>query len=78
MKVEVEDVFGTNEKLHLLWHLLYSVEDKRERIGALSKLGKVETFVDTFCRLKPFEKYVGFYAEKAIKKLIPQLRIGCF
>ncbi|MDD7529405.1 MAG: HNH endonuclease domain-containing protein [Prevotellaceae bacterium] len=71
-----EDEIDTPEKLHRLWHLLYSVEDKRELIGALTKLGKDETFVDTFSRLKPFDKQYGSYSEKAIKKLLPLMRMG--
>ncbi|MFR9531327.1 MAG: type II CRISPR RNA-guided endonuclease Cas9 [Rikenellaceae bacterium] len=65
---------------YMLWHLLYSVNDKYEIISALQSFAKryglSERFVDTFKKIKPFEATYGAYSEKAIKKLLPLMRVG--
>ena len=63
-----------------LWHILYSVEDKLEIEKALksyatkNELG--DDFVDIFKKFPPFKKEYGAYSEKAIKKLLPLMRMG--
>ena len=63
-----------------LWHLLYSVSDRFELEKALtsfaSKKGLGEDFVDTFKKFPPFPRDYGSYSEKAIKKLLPLMRMG--
>ncbi len=63
-----------------LWHILYSVVDKYEIVSALQSFAKryglSEAFVDTFKKIKPFESDYGAYSEKAIKKLLPLMRVG--
>lgn len=63
-----------------LWHILYSVEDKIEIGKALKMFAEKnnlpETFADVFAKIKPFKKDYGSYSEKAIKKLLPLMRIG--
>ncbi|HEY9543579.1 MULTISPECIES: type II CRISPR RNA-guided endonuclease Cas9 [Bacteroidales] len=59
-----------------LWHLLYSVETKKEAEGALRKWNESEEFVNAFLRIKPFKKDYGAYSEKAIKKLLTMMRTG--
>lgn len=72
--------FLTHEKEMALWHILYSVEDKTEIGKALqtfaNKNSLEEGFVEVFCKIKPFKKEYGSYSEKAIKKLLPLIRMG--
>lgn len=63
-----------------LWHILYSVEDKKEIETALThfaqKQGWNSEFATVFSKLKPFKKDYGSYSEKAIKKLLSLMRMG--
>jgi CRISPR-associated endonuclease Csn1 len=63
-----------------LWHILYSVVDKRELAKALQSFASQhqldEEFIEVFEKIPPFEKEYGSYSEKAIKKLLPLMRIG--
>ena len=82
MQKEVIDVYT------YLWRILYSVNDKMELCKAIEKFvqkynnefsGKKnlpDLFVDAFVKIKPFEKEYGSYSEKAIKKLLPLMRLG--
>ncbi|KAA6301407.1 MAG: CRISPR-associated endonuclease Cas9 [Candidatus Ordinivivax streblomastigis] len=73
------DFFG-KETEFALWHILYSVEDKEEIKKALKSFaGKYQLsdeFVDVFAKFPPFKKEYGAYSEKAIKKLLPLMRMG--
>lgn len=72
--------FLSREKEEALWHILYSVEDKQELEKALKtfkeKNDLSENFVDVFKKFPPFEKSYGAYSAKAIKKLLPLMRMG--
>jgi CRISPR-associated endonuclease Csn1 len=73
--------FLTRETEQQLWHIIYSVTDKIEFEKALksfaNKYGLNEvSFVENFKKFKPFESDYGSYSEKAIKKLLPFLRVG--
>jgi CRISPR-associated endonuclease Csn1 len=75
------DGFLTFEKEMALWHLIYSVTDKIEYEKALKTFSKkngleMETFVDAFKKIPPFNSDYGSYSEKAIKNLLPLLRFG--
>jgi CRISPR-associated endonuclease Csn1 len=63
-----------------LWHILYSVKDKIEIEKALHQFAKKkmlgDAFVDAFRKIPPFENDYGSYSEKAIKKLLPLMRMG--
>lgn len=63
-----------------LWHILYSVEDKKEIETALihfaQKQGWIDDFAKIFSKAKPFKKDYGSYSEKAIKKLLSLMRMG--
>lgn len=63
-----------------LWHILYSVEDKIEISKALrtfaNKKGLDDNFVEVFCKMKPYKKEYGSYSEKAVRKLLPLIRMG--
>jgi CRISPR-associated endonuclease Csn1 len=81
-KCSVDPVFLTHEKEMSLWHILYSVEDKIE-IGKAMKSFAVKNnldrdFAEVFCKIKPFKKDYGSYSEKAIRKLLPLMRVGRF
>ena len=70
----------TKEQEKALWHILYSVEDKTEIGKALKKFAEKnnlpESFAEVFAKIKPFKKEYGSYSEKAIKKLLPLMRMG--
>ena len=77
----VSEGFLTNELLHQLWHIIYSVTDKSEFEKALEtfalkcKLDK-DLFVNSFKNFPPFPSEYGAYSEKAIKKMLPLMRVG--
>lgn len=80
---KVENVptnFLTKVNEEALWHILYSVEDKHEIEKALKSFAIKHNidngFVDVFKRFPPFKKDYGSYSAKAIKKLLPLMRMG--
>ena len=80
-KLENFDVsFFNKENSQNLWHILYSVTDKIEIEKAINtfaiKNNLSNDFVKLFSNLKPYNKEYGSYSEKAIKKLLPLMRIG--
>lgn len=79
-KCNVDIAFLSQEEEAHLWHILYSIEDKIEINKALEKYaernGLPELFVEVFSKIKPFKKDYGSYSEKAIKRLLPLLRMG--
>ena len=79
-KANIAPDFLTLEIEEKLWHILYSVEDKGELTKALYKFGKKHclssTFTDIFQKIPPFPKEYGAYSAKAIKKLLPLMRMG--
>lgn len=79
-KAHVPADFLTREKEEALWHILYSVEDKREIERALQRFarknGLGSEFAEALKKFPPFEKDYGAYSAKAIKKLLPLMRAG--
>jgi len=81
---KVENVpadFLTSETGQNLWHIIYSVTDKKEYEQALSSFAKKHnldetSFVENFKKFPPFKSEYGTYSEKAIKKLLPLMRLG--
>lgn len=63
-----------------LWHILYSVEDKKEIELALTKYASIydipSEFIDAFKRFPRIDKEYGAFSEKAIKKLLQLMRFG--
>ncbi|NDV94355.1 type II CRISPR RNA-guided endonuclease Cas9 [Dysgonomonas sp. 521] len=65
-----------------LWHILYSVSDKQELEQALKsfalkyEIENLDEFVAELKKIKPFDKDYASYSSKAIKKLLPLMRIG--
>lgn len=75
------NAFLTKELELKLWHIIYSVTDKKEFETALKsfaikhQLDEV-SFVENFKNYPPFKSEYGTYSEKAIKKLLPLMRLG--
>ena len=63
-----------------LWHILYSISDKQELIKALQKFAEQnelgDSFVEEFQKIPTFEKDYGGYSAKALRKLLPLMRMG--
>lgn len=63
-----------------LWHTLYSIDDKKELKSALKKLAvrlKVDDdLLKPFNDYPPFKKDYGAFSYKALKKLLPLIRLG--
>ena len=81
LKVTKDEEFLLNPDFeYQLWHLLYSVEDKIELTGAVLKFVEKNKLsqeaAENIFKIKPFKKDYGSYSEKAIKKLLPFMRIG--
>lgn len=79
-KAGIASGFLTREMEEALWHILYSISDKEELKKALTsfaeKQGLGESFVAQFQNTPPFPKDYGSYSAKAIKKLLPLMRMG--
>jgi CRISPR-associated endonuclease Csn1 len=70
--------FGIEQNL---WHIIYSVTDKTEYKNALKTFADKhnldeKSFVENFEKFPPFKSEYGTYSEKAIKKLLPLMRLG--
>ena len=63
-----------------LWHILYSIEDKEELHKALARFAAENcldsNFANVMGEMEPFKKEYGAYSAKAIKKLLPLMRMG--
>lgn len=79
-KVGVDTNFLTGEALFQLWHILYSVTDPLQLKGALSTYANKhqldDRFVEVMSKFPPFESDYGAYSAKAIKRLLPLMRMG--
>lgn len=79
-KCNISADFLTHENEMSLWHILYSIEDKAELYKALKKFAHrhqlEKNFPEVLSKTKPFKKDYGSYSEKAIKKLLPLMRMG--
>lgn len=79
-KADIPIEFLTTDLELSLWHILYSVCDKQELEKALTKFAQKnqlgESFTSVFSKMKPYPSEYGSYSEKAIKKLLPLMRMG--
>jgi len=81
-KVEnIADGFLTEETETQLWHIIYSVTDKTDYEKALKPFAAKHhlnevSFIENFKKFPPFKNEYGSFSEKAIKKLLPLMRIG--
>ncbi|TRX12151.1 type II CRISPR RNA-guided endonuclease Cas9 [Flavobacterium gawalongense] len=87
-KVEnIPDGFLTSEIEQQLWHIIYSVTDIKQYETTIEnfinrynekhqKNINEEGFKKEFIKFPPFKSEYGSFSEKAIKKLLPLLRLG--
>lgn len=79
-KCDINASVLSHEAEMALWHILYSIEDKKEIEKALTRFAQKQgwngEFATVFSKLKPFKKDYGSYSEKAIKKLLSLMRMG--
>ena len=81
-QVDIDKEFLSPQIEEHLWHILYSVTDKRELERALEsfairyKITTPNNFVQEFIKIKPFDKDYASYSAKAIKKLLSLMRMG--
>lgn len=70
---------NAEEYMHL-WHILYSVTDKKELEQAIAHYAEShelnEEFVKVLSKAKPFPADYGAYSEKATRKLLALMRDG--
>lgn len=64
-----------------LWHIIYSVKDKEQYEKALETFAEknnlnLKCFVDAFKKFIPFNNEYGAFSEKALKKILPLMRMG--
>lgn len=74
------DFLSQEEEIEL-WHIMYSVTDKTEIKQALKTYAKKKrldenSFVEQFIKYPLIKSEYGSYSLKAIKKLLPLMRIG--
>ncbi|WP_448607634.1 type II CRISPR RNA-guided endonuclease Cas9 [Paenimyroides ceti] len=75
------DDFLTREMEQKIWHIIYSVNDKVEYEKALKSFAEKNnldesSFFEVFKKFPPFKSEYGAFSEKAIKKLLPLMRLG--
>ncbi len=80
-KAGVDTAFlNDKENEEHLWHILYSVSDRIELRKALAHYAKKhnldDDFVDAMAKFPPFDSDYGAYSAKAIKRLLPLMRMG--
>lgn len=79
-KADISPDFLTSDIEEKLWHILYSIDDKQELVKALNKFANTyslnESFAEVFHKFPPFKKEYGAYSAKAIKKILPLIRMG--
>lgn len=79
-KADIDKSFLNSEIEEQLWHILYSVEDKMELETALNRFAEKnslnELFISIFKKFPPFKKEYGSFSSKAIKKMLPLMRMG--
>src|SRR5690606_29416648 len=64
-----------------LWHIMYSVRDRVEFEKALKTFARKKgldegSFVEAFKNSPPYDSSYGAYSEKAVKTLLPLMRLG--
>jgi len=73
--------FLTREMEQKIWHIIYSVHDKVEYEKALKSFARKNnldeySFFEAFRKFPPFRSEYGSFSEKAVKKLLPLMRLG--
>jgi CRISPR-associated endonuclease Csn1 len=77
---EIPDNWLDKSRLEDLWHLLYSVSDREEIKRGLESFARKHqlsnSFVEIFRKFPRMEREYGAFSSKAIKKLLPLMRMG--
>lgn len=85
---EDDNIINGPSNEYLLWHFFYSVKKKEERISGLPSLiekllhnaamevSYKDKIVEMLCTISTYKNGYGRYSEKAIKKLLPFMRLG--
>ena len=73
--------FFTQEIELQLWHIIYSVKDKNQYDKTLKNFAvknniDKKSFFSVFEKYPPFKSAYGSYSEKALKKILPLMRMG--
>ncbi len=75
------ETFLSKKVEEALWHIIYSIKDLKEYEKALHTFARKHnideaSFVKNFIKFPPFKNEYGTFSEKAIKKLLPLMRMG--
>ena len=78
-----ESSFLTNKIEMNLWQIVYSVKDPKEYEQALKTFATKHnldknSFVDSLRNFPPFSADYGAFSEKALKKILPLMRLGTY
>jgi CRISPR-associated endonuclease Csn1 len=83
-----DDLLDNSDFLLKLWHVDYSItssDEEKSKKGITTALNKLlpditnkEKVIQQFLKLSEFPKEYGAYSAKAIKKLLPLMRVGRF
>ncbi|MCG2419523.1 CRISPR-associated protein Csn1 [Aequorivita sp. F47161] len=78
--VDREEILSKRMELNL-WHIIYSVKEPQEYKKALKTFAQKnnlneDVFVEAFKSFPPFANDYGAYSQKALKKLLPLMRMG--
>ncbi len=76
---EGEKYISDPEKLHLLWHIIYSLPEEAEIISALNNkkyFDFPESVISHFSKVPEFKSQYGAYSTRALNNLLPLMRIG--
>ena len=82
--LEEASLFNDHNLRLELWHIIYSVTDKVEYEKALRSFARrhsinEDAFCEAFRKVPPFPSAYGAYSLKAIRRLLPLMRVGsCF
>ena len=73
--------FLTRERELVLWHIIYSVKDKKQFRKTLKNYANKngiseDSFVAAFEKMPPYTNDYGTLSQKAINKLLPLMRMG--
>lgn len=79
----ISEKFLTQAVEEKIWHIIYSVIDKNQYEHGIKTFAKnhnldVDSFYENFIKFPPFKSEYGSFSAKAIKKLLPLMRIGKF
>ncbi|WP_037319472.1 type II CRISPR RNA-guided endonuclease Cas9 [Salegentibacter sp. Hel_I_6] len=77
----IQENFFDKKTENDLWHIVYSVKDKKDfekALGTFARKKRISEskFVENFKKIAPYSNDYGAYSEKAIKKLLPLMRMG--